>query len=286
MAITNKFKQFDKSKTNLGIAPDNGFTPNTVAKADEINGSIYDISLLLNALVNALCQSNYYDGQDLTLDNSQTIDTLAHNLKKVLGVNFYDKKTYTVPIDDDESQGDMEVMLLQDPLFAGLPVYISSVDLGMNTSGGFKTANALGYANGKFVLFGESADSYITSKHIRMTTLNVLNSQSPEFIRNWFKNNVVLQAWFEPSDNYSLPRVETSGTATTGNCIAKFRYGGLLSMPVVNGKIYFNVRYKGINSYCSTIQLTTDYQYPYSIDDHTDEVSIVYIRKSMVSTGV
>lgn len=88
MAITNNIPQFDKSKTNLGDTPVDGFKANTLVKSAEVNKAIYDCSLSITALIKAL--NNTYGGLlagNRQIDSSQSVDEIAKTLSLILGLS-------------------------------------------------------------------------------------------------------------------------------------------------------------------------------------------------------
>lgn len=91
MAITNNIPQFDKSKTNLGEAPVDGFKANTLVKSGEVNKAIYDCSLSITALIKALNNTyGTYDGllaSNGQIDSSQSVDEIANTLSLILGLS-------------------------------------------------------------------------------------------------------------------------------------------------------------------------------------------------------
>ena len=97
MAITNKIPQFDKSKTNLGEAPVDGFKANTLVKSEEVNKAIYDCSLSITALIKAL--NNTYGGllaSNRQIDSSQSVDEIANTLSLILGLGVENPKIENV----------------------------------------------------------------------------------------------------------------------------------------------------------------------------------------------
>lgn len=97
MAITNNIPQFDKSKTNLGDTPVDGFKANTLVKSEEVNKAIYDCSLSITALIKAL--NNTYGGllaSNRQIDSSQSVDEIANTLSLILGLSVENAKIENV----------------------------------------------------------------------------------------------------------------------------------------------------------------------------------------------
>jgi hypothetical protein len=91
MAITNKIPQFDKSKTNLGEAPADGFKANTLVKSEEVNKAIYDCSLSITALIQALNNTyGEFAASNRQIDSSQSVDEIANTLSLILGLGIKD----------------------------------------------------------------------------------------------------------------------------------------------------------------------------------------------------
>lgn len=97
MAITNKIPQFDKSKTNLGEAPADGFKANTLVKSEEVNKAIYDCSLSITALIKALNNTyGEFAASNRQIDSSQSVDEIANTLSLILGLGVENAKIENV----------------------------------------------------------------------------------------------------------------------------------------------------------------------------------------------
>lgn len=298
MAVTNGFKQFDSSKTNLGTAPDNGFTPNSVAKAEEVNRSIYDVSLPVTALLESLCNYTISDKQTFELSPSDTLTDLESKVDSIRGF-VLDKTPYFNKEDESTGETTEYVYPSADNLkYNNTPVYFKSIGFARDGTGyPFDNNTFVGYDSyGYFRLGKHKVDHILTtdnlSSYLRITNLGVLNGEASSTRVKWFNNNIVLNAWFVSPLSLNLTLADGTSTSVSHNII-NLKYGGLLSMPTQETssstyqKILFNATPDnniGTSSFVSSITLSDNKKY--SIGGNEDLVYVVYVRRSVLGEGI